>query len=170
MPVSATEWIPSDSIAELPVNFTAIFLQRLEDADAPIFDYNFDRLWNIYEDQRRFQQGAAILSPAIAVRALSMAMAGADPFAQRHFSTAAETYRRVFVGELNEVQAIEGVGKRFYVASADTWDRVDAFHYEPPDTREVLGRHRFDLLILLTWAFLPIGLALFLARRVRPVG
>ena len=76
----------------------------------------------------------------------------------------------MFVGELNEVQAIEGAGKRFYVASGDTWDRVDAFHYEPPDTREVLGRHRFDLLILLTWAFLPIGLALFLARRVRPVG
>lgn len=159
-----------DSIAELPVNFTAVFLQRLEDADAPIFDYNFDRLWNIYEDQRRFQQGAAILSPAIAVRALSMAMAGADPFAQRHFSAAAETYRRAFVGELNKVQAIEGAGKRFYVASGDTWNRVAAFHYEPPDIREVLTRHHLDLFILLFWACLPFGLAMLVARRARPVG
>lgn len=159
-----------DNIEALPVNFTAVFLQRLEEEDAPIFDYNFDQLWNTYEAQRIFQQSAAILSPAIAVRAVSMAMAGADPYAQRHFSVAAETHRRAFISQLNQVQAIEGAGKRFYVAPGETWDDIGAFSYEPPDTSEVLARHRGDLAILLIWACIPFALAMLAARRARPVG
>jgi ABC-2 type transport system permease protein len=158
-----------DAIDQLPVNFTAVFLQRLEEADAPIFDYNYAQLWQTYESQRRLQRLAAILSPTIAMRELSMAMAGADPFAQRHFSVAAETYRRDFVRDLNEIQAVEGAGKRFYVASGETWEDVAAFEYEPPSTATVLGRHALDLGILILWACAPFSLALVAARRARPV-
>jgi ABC-2 type transport system permease protein len=159
-----------DSVDQLPLNFTAVFLQRLEEEDAPIFDYHYDRLWQTYEDQRILQQVASIASPAIAIRQLSMAMAGADPYAQRHFATAAEQYRREFVGRLNGIQAVEGAGKRFYVAPGDTWEDVEAFRYEPPATVEVLSRHFADLGILLLWAVTPFGLALVAARRARPLG
>jgi len=158
-----------ESVDQLPMNFTALFLQRLEEEDAPIFDYNFDRLWQTYEDQRRLQQFASLLSPAIAIRALSMAMAGADPYAQRHFSVAAEQHRRDFVGQLNEIQAVEGAGKRFYVAPGQTWEGIGAFSYEPPATLAVLSRHLGDLGILALWAIAPFSLALVAARRARPV-
>ncbi|MFT7288287.1 MAG: ABC-2 type transport system permease protein [Halieaceae bacterium] len=158
-----------DSIDQLPVNFTAVFLQRLEEVDAPIFDYNFDQLWQTYEAQRRLQQLASLLSPALAIRQLSMAMAGTDAYAQRHFSVAAEEYRRAFVSQLNGVQAVEGAGKRFYVAPEQTWDTVPAFVYEPPATAQVLSRHRADLWLLFVWAIAPFALALLLARRARPL-
>lgn len=157
-----------DSVDQLPVSFTAVFLQRLEELDAPIFDYNFDQLWQTYEAQRRLQQTASLLSPALAIRQFSMAMAGADAYAQRHFSVAAEQYRRDFVGQLNRVQAVEGAGKRFYVAPEQTWDSVPAFSYEPPSTIQVVARHRADLLLLLAWAVAPFALALLIARRLRP--
>jgi len=158
-----------ESVDQLPFNFTAMFLQRLEEEDAPIFDYNFDQLWQTYEDQRRLQQVASLLSPAIAIRELSMAMAGAGPYAQRHFSVAAEQHRRDFVGQLNEIQAVEGAGKRFYVAPGQTWEGVRAFAYEPPATAEILSRHAGDLAILLVWAIAPFSLALVAAGRARPL-
>lgn len=153
---------------QLPVNLTAVVLQRLEEADAPVFDHNFGRIWDSYEAQRRFQQRLAWLSPAIAVRALSMAMAGADPYAQRHFSTAAEAHRRRFIGQLNELQAVEGAGRPFYVAPADRWQAIDAFAYRPPVTATLLARHAGDLAVLAAWAVLPLGLALLAAGR-RPL-
>lgn len=157
-----------ESLDQLPVNFTAAFLQRLEEVDAPIFDHNYDQLWRTFEDQRRLQQLASLLSPALAIRQFSMAMSGADAYAQRHFSLAAEQYRRDFVGQLNGVLATEGAGKRFYVAAQDTWGEVPAFTYEPPATMELVARHRFDLLLLLAWAVAPFSLALLVARRLRP--
>lgn len=157
-----------DSVEALPVNFSAVFLQRLEEIDAPIFDHNFNQLWQTYESHRRLQQAASVLSPALAIRQLSMAMAGADPYAQRHFSLAAERHRRNFVAQLNQVQAVEGAGKRFYVAQEQTWDSIAQFHYDPPQTSELLGRHRLDLLLLLVWAIGPFALALLLSRRGRP--
>lgn len=158
-----------DSVDQLPFNFTALFLQRLEEEDAPIFDYNFDQLWDTYERQRHLQQLTSVLSPAIAVRQLSMAMAGADPYAQRHFSVAAEQHRRAFVSQLNTIQAVEGAGKRFYVAAGETWRDIRAFDYEPPATSDVLSRHLGDLALLLVWALAPFSLALLAAQRARPV-
>ena len=158
-----------ESVDQLPLNFTAVFLQRLEEQDAPIFDYHHGRLWQTYEAQRRLQQLASILSPAIAIRQISMAMAGTDPYAQRHFTVAAEKYRRDFVGQLNGIQATQGAGTRFYVAPGDTWNTVAEFHYEPPAVNEVLHRHLTDLAMLLFWALAPLALALLFARRLRPV-
>lgn len=157
-----------DSVDQLPVNFTAVFLQQLEESDAPVFDYNFEQLWQTFEAQRRLQQTASVLSPTLAIRQLSMAMAGADAYAQRHFSLAAEQYRRDFVGQLNRVQAVEGAGKRFYVAPEQTWESVPAFTYEPPATAQVVRRHHIDLLVLLAWAVAPFALALLIAGRARP--
>ena len=159
-----------DSIAALPVNFTAVFLQRLEEQDAPIFDYNFERLCQTYEAQRRYQQRFALLSPLIAVRALSMAMAGTDPYAQYHFSRAAEDHRRQFVRQLNEKQAVDGAGKGFYVAPADSWEAIPTLHYHPPPTGAVLRRHRADLAVLALWAALPFLLAQRVARKARHGG
>ncbi|MCC5867460.1 MAG: DUF3526 domain-containing protein [Gammaproteobacteria bacterium] len=158
-----------ERVQDLPVNFTAVLLQRLEEKDAPVFDHNYARLWETYDRQRRYQQRAAVFSPAIAIRGLSGGMAGTDPFAQQHFSAAAEQHRRSFITELNTLQAVEGAGRAFYVAPADSWADIGLFSYDPPPASEVLSRHRGDLWLLLAWALLPLGLAHLLARRARPL-
>ncbi|MFK7957435.1 MAG: ABC transporter permease subunit [Lysobacterales bacterium] len=155
-----------ETAEDLPVNFTAVFLQALEEADSPIFDHNFDQLWQTHEAQRGVQVFASILSPTLAIRSVSAALAGTDGFAQRHFSLAAEQHRRKFVAQLNNIQATEGAGARFFVADGERWSTLEKFHYESPSTSMVLGRHGFEILLLIAWALTPLGLALFSATRV----
>lgn len=154
-------------VEDLPVNFTAVYLQRLEEADAPIFDHVYGKLWNQQESQRTVRSTWGVLSPAVSLREVSMAIAGTDPFALKHFSEAAEQHRRELVRSLNEKQAIDGAGKGFYVAPAETWQSIPSLRYTPPDIREVLARHQQDLWLLLLWALLPILLVMTLASRTR---
>jgi ABC-2 type transport system permease protein len=154
-------------IEDLPVNFTAVYLQRLEEADAPVFDYAYGRLWAAQEGQRRLRSAVGVLSPLVPLRELSMALAGTDPYALRHFGDAAEAHRRQLVAALNGTQARDGAGRAFYVAPADTWARMPVFDYEPPATAAILRRHGLDLALLAGWAVLPLGVAAWLAGRRR---
>ncbi len=154
-------------VEDLPVNFTAVYLQRLEEADAPVFDHAYAKLWAAQEGQRRVRSVVGVLSPFVPLRELSMALAGTDPFALRHFGEAAEVHRRRLVAELNGTQARDGAGRAFYVAPADTWARMPMFEYQPPAVAEILLRHRLDLALLLTWAIVPLGLVAWLAVRRR---
>lgn len=157
-----------ERLEDLPVNFTAVYLQRLEDADAPVIDHVYGRLWAAQEQQRTLRSLAGWFSPTVPLRELSMALAGTDPFALRHFGDAAEAHRRRLVAELNGTQARDGAGRAFYVAPAETWQRMPQFHYEPPPVADVLARHRVDLALLVLWALLPLLAAGVLAAR-RPV-
>jgi ABC-2 type transport system permease protein len=154
-------------LEDLPVNFTAVYLQRLEDADAPVIDHVYGKLWSAQEQQRAVRSLAGLFSPTVPLRELSMALAGTDPYALRHFGDAAEAHRRQLVAELNGTQARDGAGTPFYVAPADTWQRMPQFHYEPPAASEVLARHRVDLALLALWALLPLLAAGLLAARRR---
>lgn len=154
-------------VEDLPVNFTAVYLQRLEEADAPVFDHAYGGLWAAQEAQRRVRSTLGALSPFVPLRELSMALAGTDPYALRHFGDAAETHRRELVAALNGTQARDGAGRAFYVAPADTWARMPVFDYAPPAVSAILQRHRLDLALLAAWALLPLVLAAWLAGRRR---
>ena len=107
-----------DRIEDLPVNFTAVYLQTLEEADAPIFDHAYGRLWNAQEQQRAMRSGFGVFSPTVSLREISMALAGSDPFALWHFSQSAESHRRTLVAELNGIQARDGAGRGHRVRPA----------------------------------------------------
>lgn len=156
-----------ERIEALPVNFTAVYLQRLEEADAPAFDHAYGKLWAMQETQRKSRSLFGILSPTIGLREISMALAGTDPFALWHFGQAAEAHRRSLIGELNDIQAQEGAGRSFYVAPADTWQRIPRFDYQPPPVAEVLTRHTLDFFLLILWALIPMLAAGLIARRTR---
>lgn len=154
-------------LEDLPVNFTAVYLQRLEDADAPAFDHAYGKLWAAQENQRASRSLFGVLSPTISLREISMALAGTDPFALWHFGQAAERHRRTLVAELNGIQARDGAGRGFYVAPPDTWQRMPRFVYEPPPVTAVLARHAFDFLLLILWAMTPMFAVALIARRTR---
>jgi ABC-2 type transport system permease protein len=156
-------------VEALPVNFTAVYLQRLEERDAPIFDRAYGTLWQTQEQQRQARTLWAVLSPTVSLREISMALAGTDPFAMMHFSEAAEQHRRRIVQMLNEKQAIEGAGKAFYVAPAETWQSIPSFIYAPPGWAEVWARHQRDFFVLLMWAVIPLMIAVTLAGRRREI-
>lgn len=157
-----------ERLEDLPVNFTAVYLQSLEEADAPIFDHAYGGLWNAQEQQRAVRSSFGVFSPTVSLREVSMALAGSDPFALWHFSQSAESHRRILVAELNGIQARDGAGRSFFVAPAETWAGITRFNYEPPSLLEVVQRHTRDVWLLFLWAVIPLSLAFYLAGKVRP--
>ena len=66
----------------------------IEDESNRRFDALYVRWEHQLERQERRLQQAALVAPGLAVRLVSMALAGTDHAHHRHFATAAERYRR----------------------------------------------------------------------------
>ncbi|MEM6457354.1 MAG: DUF3526 domain-containing protein, partial [Acidobacteriota bacterium] len=91
-----------DSLSELPVNFAGISLQASEEHSNLVYDAAYGDLWQRYLGQEQLHMWGAALSPRLAVRAVSMAVAGTDVARHRHFAEAAEQHRRALVKFLND--------------------------------------------------------------------
>jgi len=147
------------SVDSLPFNFNGFAMQRGEEEGNAVFDHYFGRLWDRYERQDRAQLAGAVVAPLIAVRYLSMGIAGTDFFQHRAFATSAEAYRRLLNKEMNDDIARHAApGQAFaYQADTDLWHSIPPFEYEAPSLGAVVTAHRGSLALLLGWG-LVIGL------------
>ena len=158
-----------DSVEKLPVSFTGISLQKGEEDGAVVFDRHYNELWDRFERQNRNQQKSAVLAPLLAVRALSMALAGTDFEQHRHFATEAERYRRFFIKLINEditKNAVSHPGG--YTRGNDLWAQIPAFRYQAPELHQVLGTQGWSIAILALWCGAGILFAAFSLRAIRP--
>jgi ABC-2 type transport system permease protein len=119
---------------ELPVNFRGIdYLEREAQSNA-VWDRHYSRLWSAFEGQARIHDMAGWLAPLMAVRSVSMAIAGVDFYHHRDFATAAEGYRRDLVLAMNRQLAFGGDSQRMgaYTADPSYWATVGPFAYRQP--------------------------------------
>lgn len=139
-------------LEDLPVAFAGLSLEDDEQHGNEIYDSHYGRLWDTFEAQNRFQQQGAVLAPILAARALSMGLAGTD-FAQfRHFSLAAEQYRRQLITTVNADITANAAGKERYLADETLWSKVPPFEYNAPPLSSVLSQQAFSLTLLAAWA------------------
>jgi ABC-2 type transport system permease protein len=158
-----------DSVSQLPVSFAGIALQAGEAYGDTVYDRRFGELWSAYERQEGVRTWVAVAAPVLAVRALSMGLAGTDVAQYRRFADAAERYRRRFVGEMNEDLTQHGVAAGFaYKADASLWARVPAFAYDAPSLAWVLDRQARPLVVLLAWVLVAGWWAARGARALTP--
>ncbi|HYO83661.1 MAG TPA: DUF3526 domain-containing protein [Bryobacteraceae bacterium] len=146
---------------DLPFNLQGYLLEEGERYGNLVFDRHFGRLWDTYEAQNRVLDAAALLSPALAVRSLSMAFAGTDFAHHRRFADAAERYRRAMVTELNGAITRTSRTGTVVLAAGELWSRVPPFTYTAPGVGWALGGRAIAVGMLLLWA----GAAWFLALR-----
>jgi ABC-2 type transport system permease protein len=140
-------------LEDLPVSFAGLELQSSEEHGAAIFDHHFRRLWDTYALQEQAGLRAAVLSPLVALRALSTGVARSDFQHRRHFATAAETFRRAFVARLNGELIARGKGLDFdYKVDQAFWRTLPTFEYRAPDVRSTLAAQRLPLAWLSGWA------------------
>jgi ABC-2 type transport system permease protein len=149
-----------DTPDALPVAMQGVSLQEGENHGDEVFDAHYGRLFDQFERQNTvFQLGGAV-APMLAIRSLSMALAGTDFNQHRHFIVAAENYRRLIQRTLNDdimshpvrtggVTDTERRGP--YVAGPELWARVPAFEYEAPSTKWVIDHARWSIGILALW-------------------
>lgn len=158
-------------LEDLPVG--AMPLRRLaRDAYADrVHALHFAGLWEQFGRQQAIVRIASVASPALAMRNVSMALAGTDLAHQRHFEEAAEAYRRDVNRQIDEWDATHTRGVTSFeskYADDALWRSVPPFAYQPPPAGFALRAAAPDLLVLLAWAAAAVLLLRLAARRLQP--
>jgi ABC-2 type transport system permease protein len=139
-------------VEDLAVNFDGLRLQQGEEHGNVVFDKHFGELWQTYRAQERIHHWAALLSPLIAVRSISMAMAGTDLTHLRDFTDAAEQHRRLLNKTMNLNLAYGSkTGQYYYFQDRDLWAKVPDFDYRPPATLVALRAQLLPAALMLWW-------------------
>ena len=154
-----------ETVEELPINFQGVALQAGEDHGNAVFDRHFGDLWGRFGRQDGIRAALGLAFPALAVRDLSMGLAGTDNRHARHFAEAAEGHRRDLVRALNADLAEHGAELGFqYQAGPDLWRSMPRFRYEPPGAASDLRANELAGLSLLGWL---AGLTVLAGRAAR---
>lgn len=156
-------------IEDLPINYKGLVGMEGERLTSALFARHADEAFARQHAQLRRVDGFALLSPAIALRRLSMAAAGTDLHSHQRFVEAAERHRYRLVQALNRLQAeqLSWAGDR---SSRDNridsshWHGAADFHHEALDTAEALRHAAPAAGVLLAWLAALAG-ALALATR-----
>jgi ABC-2 type transport system permease protein len=155
-------------VEDLPVSFAGISLQAGEEYANQVFDRHYGALWGAYARQDRTHLAGALIAPLLAVRSLSMGLAGTDFAQHRHFVTAAEEYRRGLQRFLNGEMTRKARGLDFdYRADPAFWATAPRFQYEPPGLSSVLARQAPATSLLALWAAAASVAAVWAASRLR---
>ena len=154
-----------ERVEDLPINAVGVYLQESEEFANRIFDRNYGALWDTFERQSLLQEALAAAAPLIAVRTLSMGLAGTDVEQHRHFATAAEAYRRDLMRRMNgDMTQNSLTGDFSYAAGAELWESVPPLEYAAPPLGWVLGNRFLSLAVLGAWL---AGAILAAAHQVR---
>ncbi len=142
------------SIDELPVNWSGIAMQAGEEYTDQVYDQEFSKVENIFRKQNRISEWAGFINPYLAVRNLSMALAGTDFRHHVVFAKAAENYRRGFVKIMNkdmEVNHKPGIAYGDYKLGKEMWSSIESFNYELPGISSVLSYQWRSITALIFW-------------------
>ncbi|RNI21940.1 ABC transporter permease [Rufibacter latericius] len=141
-----------DSLNQLPVNVDGIIMAVSEEQSTRVYQQHYDELTNVFKKQNRISEWAGFLNPYLAVRHLSMGMAGSDFSHYLHFQHKAETYRYHLAQSLNHIQTTRlKYGDKTTRLSSDTWKELAPFQYAVPSALWALQSHALSLLALLLW-------------------
>jgi ABC-2 type transport system permease protein len=139
-------------VEDLPFNFDAIVLQAGEEYGNQVLDKHYGRLWRLYEEQLTAQRGFSWMSPLVALRPYSMALAGTDLGTHRDFSEQAEAFRRNLVRFLNNyLEKNSRTGDWHWRAGPDLWPKAPDFRYESSPLQRALDQMGPDAAVLSIW-------------------
>jgi len=163
-----------DKVADLPMYFVAVRLQKLEEYDYPVFDQHYGMLRDTYAAQRRVQDKIGVLAPTLPLRSISMAISGTDLIQHVKFMNDAETYRRNMVVKMNDYLSKASVhlnatysSSNYMIADEEVFAIVPPFEFEPPKLEAMIAEHRSNFILLALWLAATIGFAIIAVNRMR---
>lgn len=154
---------------DLPVGFVSLNRQFNDGYSVRIHALHFDRLRDNFVLQQHLTHLASWLGPSLAIRSLSMTLAGMDLAHQRHFEDAAEAYRHYFINLTEDWDRERSHGTERGAKGEETdWRSVKDFDYNAPDLQFALHTARLDIVVLLLWLALALTLLTLSAKRLTP--
>jgi len=159
-------------VEDLPVNYKGVQGMESERLSSALFDRYSGESYAAQSRQIALVDTAGMLSPTVAIRAMSMGAAGTDFAGHRRFLDQAEAYRYALVQRLNRMQAEDvsfaddsaedaGADRRKRVA-ASNWSAMPDFAFSPASGADLARGALPGLAIVLGWlgvAALLLGLA-----------
>ncbi len=139
-----------DTVDALPIAFSGVSLQEGENHGDEVFDAHYGRLFDTFEEQNMVYQLGGLAAPMLAIRSVSMGLAGTDFEHHRHFITAAERYRRVIQQTMNG-DIMAHPTKTAYLAGNELWSQVPEFEYEAPAASWAMDNLRGSIAVLGLW-------------------
>lgn len=159
-------------VEDLPVNYKGVLAVEGERASSALFNRYADAAFARQEKQNAIVDAFGWLSPALALRRVSMTASGTDLATYRRFLEQGERYRYELVQGLNRIQAEAlrytddtNPNKENRVSSAH-WKAFPEFRYEPGTPADALRRAAPAGLVLLIWLAAAGALAWLLAGRL----
>jgi ABC-2 type transport system permease protein len=166
-------------VEDLPFNYSGFVMQQGEQMTSDAYQAHLAALLDTYARQSRLVDLAAVFSPFLGVRSLSMALAGADVAHLVEFDRQAEAFRFSLIASLNDLHMNEvpaardgdAADPRFGVPSRlrldqRFFDHLPAFAYQPPPVAWALSAHRLGMAAVGLSVALVLG-ALFWTSRQR---
>jgi len=154
-------------IDALPINYSGLLFEHGEKISSDIYNRHFDRLYDGHAAQARIMLAASALSPLMALRPLSAALAQTDLPAHRHFMVQAEAYRYATVQALNrDIKLNRKPGNGEYASDVAAITRSIGFTPRPYALHELLPRVAAPFALLLAWLLAALGLMRLGARRL----
>ncbi|MBC2667807.1 ABC transporter permease [Novosphingobium piscinae] len=165
-------------VEDLPLNYRGLVALEGERLTASLFDRYATAQFAQQRRQGTIATRLGLLSPAVAIRSLSMALAGTDLEGHRRFLQQAEAYRYGIVQRLNRLQAEtvtyvdDGNRNRDPEAARRVridprhWQEVPDFTYRPASLAERLAAAAPGAGILLVWLGLAAAAAVAAIRRL----
>jgi ABC-2 type transport system permease protein len=167
-----------DKVEDLPVNYRGLLAVEGEKLTSKLFDDYAARQFSQQKAQSGLTDMFGLASPTLALRRISMALAGTDLESHRRFLHQSEAYRFTIVQQLNQMQATAvtfsddsnrnkdpDAGRRVRI-DPKNWSNVPDFTFSGPTQAEKFSAALPGLAMLGLW-LLALGLAMrFAARRV----
>lgn len=161
----------------LPVNYKGLLAIEGEKLTSGLFDRYANASFATQAKQSAIMHGFGTISPAIALRQLSMAAAGTDLAGHRRFLDQAEAYRFDIVQRLNRLQAEAvsyaddtakdaGADQRKRIARHH-WDKIPEFAFTPATGSQLVRAALPGLLIVAAWLLVAMAACWFTAGRLQ---
>jgi len=160
-------------IEELPVNYGGLVMQEGERLTSALFDEFMRADYQRQAAESGFVYRAALLSPVIALRRMSTALAGTNLDSHTRFLFEGEKYRYGFVQSLNSlhITKIRYENDRDQRVDRHHWDETPRFAYPPMPFASVAARHAWPVFALLAGWLLALAIAArVIAQRLERTG
>lgn len=158
-----------DSASQLPVKMGGLLMQADEDFNNALYDQALGQVSRTITAQNRVGALSGFADPFMAVRNLSMAIAGTDMHHHFNFTKEVEDYRRELIRDLNKLDAArvsefkDSRGK----LTQEYWEQVEDYRYQPPALSRSLSRYRTEIAALFLWLLGTGLLIIFTSNKIR---
>jgi ABC-2 type transport system permease protein len=168
-------------VEELPFNYNGLVMSESERMTAAAYREHTERLLATYRRQNRLVGVVGFVSPYVAIRNLSMALAGVDLSHAIEFEQQAEDYRFALVQHLNDLHTKEvafardrytGAGENGAPTrqriSHEHWQSAPAAAFRAPAFHWAVGQQPLSVAALVWWIATMTIAVIGVTRSARP--